>query len=89
MPHGLKGFRKSISDSCNRASRVEILVRKLRRETGYGRRRLAWILRRNYNIRLSEDTVRHILRRLGVKKKARPRSRFYPARWAWEVGEPF
>ncbi|NLI98689.1 helix-turn-helix domain-containing protein, partial [bacterium] len=45
------------------ASMVERLVSKLRKETGYGRRRLAWILRRDYNIHLSEDTVRHILRR--------------------------
>jgi len=35
--------------------RVERLVSKLRKETGYGRRRLAWILRRDYNIHLSED----------------------------------
>lgn len=71
------------------ASRVERLVSKVRKETGYGRRRLSWILRRDYDIAISEDTVRHILRRSGVKKKAKPRSRFYPAHWAWEVKEPF
>jgi putative transposase len=71
------------------ASRIESLVSKLRKETGYGRRRLSWILRRDYNIHLSEDTMRHILRRLGVKKKGRPRRRFYPAHWAWEIKEPF
>lgn len=71
------------------ASKIERLVRKLRKDTGYGRRRLAWILRRNYSITISEDTVRHILRRLGVKKKGKPRRRFYPAHWAWEVKEPF
>jgi putative transposase len=71
------------------ASRIERLVSKLRKETGYGRRRLSWILRRDYNITIPEDTMRHILRRLGVKKKGKPRSRFYPAHWAWEVKEPF
>lgn len=71
------------------ASKVERLISKLRKETGYGRRRLAWILRREYNIHLSENTMRHILRRLGVKTKGKPRSRFYPAHWAWEVKEPF
>ena len=70
-------------------SKIERLVGKLRKKTGYGRRRLAWILRRDYNIYISEDTVRHILRRLGVKKKGKSRRRFYPAHWAWEVKTPF
>jgi len=70
-------------------SKIERLVRKLRSKTGYGRRRLAWILRRDYNICISEDTVRHILRRLGVKSKGKPRRKFYPAHWAWEVKQPF
>ena len=70
-------------------SKIERLVRKLRKKTGCGRRRLAWILRRDYNICISEDTVRHILRRLGTKSKRKPRRRFYPAHWVWEVKEPF
>lgn len=70
-------------------SKIERLVRKLRSKTGCGRRRLAWILRRDYNICISEDTVRHILRRLGTKSKRKPRRRFYPAHWVWEVKEPF
>jgi putative transposase len=92
-----QGGKKGLMDQSRRPhispkktpSKIERLVRKVRHQTGYGRRRLCWILRRDYNIHLSENTMRHILRRMGVKSKAKPRRKFYPAHWAWEVKEPF
>jgi len=71
------------------AAAIEEQIRKLRDDTGYGRKRLAWLLRTSHNICLSPDTVRHVLRRLGHVGRLRPRQRFYPAHWAWETKRPF
>ncbi len=70
---------------------LEAKVMALRRKYGYGRKRLAFLLRRE-GIALSEHTIRHILRR-GLPQEQRQRRRrrqvVYPAHWAWEQEEPF
>src|SRR5512136_2721746 len=53
--------------------RLEQAVRQARKDTGYGRKRLAWLLRTTKNIQLSPDTIRHVLRRLGYTGKTKPR----------------
>lgn len=70
---------------------VEELVRQLRKETGYGRKRLAWELVRRHGLVLSSHTIRHILRRnRGAQtRKTRERSPFYPAHWAWSDQPPW
>lgn len=65
---------------------VEERVLRLRKERGWGRRRIAHVLG------LPEGTVRHILRRhLPREQRQRRKKRkvFYPARWAWEEERPF
>jgi len=69
--------------------RLEQAVRQARKDTGYGRKRLAWLLRTTKNIQLSPDTIRHVLRRLGYTGKTKPRQQLYPAHWAWETKRPF
>jgi transposase len=68
---------------------IEEKVLELRRKTNYGRKRLAFYLRKEYGLEISPNTIRHILRRNGVKGKRRPRKVFYPAHWVWEEEEPF
>lgn len=65
---------------------VEERMLKLRRERGWGRRRIA------HALGLPEETVRHILRRHLPKGQRQLRKKgriFYPARWAWDGDEPF
>jgi len=70
---------------------LEAKVLALRREYGYGRKRLSHLLQQD-GIPLSEHTIRHILRR-GIPPEAQQRKRrrqtLYPARWVWEQEEPF
>ena len=68
---------------------VEAEVLDARKQTGYGRHRLAIFLRRVKGITISPNCIRHILRRkLGPRQRKR-RKPLYPAMWAWEQEEPF
>jgi len=73
-------------------SGIEAKVMEIRKRYGYGKRRIADILRLE-GIEVSENTVRNILRRNlskeERKRKRKRRKRVYPAHWAWEEGEPF
>ncbi len=62
---------------------IEDNVVKLRRETGFGAKKLSIELKRRYGIELSEHTIRHILDRHNLTKK-KPKMRVYPTHWAWE-----
>ncbi len=55
---------------------IQELVNELRDDTGYGRKRLAWLLWTSHRVCLSPDTVRHVLRRLGHTGRTRPRKQF-------------
>lgn len=70
------------------APEVERRVIEARRETGYGRRRLALYLR-SQGLDISPNTIRHILRRHGLVGKRKRRQALYPALWSWEQEEPF
>jgi transposase len=70
-------------------SELEQVIKQIRKDTGYGRKRLAWLLQTTRSIQLSPDTIRHVLRRLGYTGKTRPRQQLYPAHWAWEIKRPF
>ena len=52
---------------------MEAEVLKMRKEKGYGRRRIAWFLLRENNIEISENTITHILRRAGLARKEKQR----------------
>jgi transposase len=71
------------------AARLETMVNDLRKDTGYGRKQLAWLLRTTKGVCLSPDTIRHVLRRLGYVGKTKPRQHLYPAHWARETDRPF
>lgn len=68
---------------------IEEIVIKLRKETGFGRKRLAFYLYTEKGIKLSPYTIRNILRRAGYKGRRKRRKVFYPAHWVWESREPF
>lgn len=68
---------------------IEGKVVAARRQTGYGRKRLAWYLGRQEGLYVSPHTIRHILRRHGFKGRRQPRKSYYPAHWAWEEAAPF
>ena len=68
---------------------IEAKVLKMRKEKGYGRRRIAWFLLRENNIEISENTITHILRRAGLARKKKQRKVFYPAKWAYDEDIPF
>ncbi len=68
---------------------VEERVVQLRESTGYGRARLSRELWHRQQLRLSPNTIRHILRRHGLVQPRRRRKVCYPAHWAWETGQPF
>lgn len=70
------------------APELEARVLALRAQTGYGRQRLARVLRAE-GYTLSADTIRHILHRAGVFKPRPKRKAVYPAHWAWEETAPF
>lgn len=93
LERGLAGLddmtRKPRSSPARTAPEIEQAVQDVRKDTGYGRKRLAWLLRTTRNIRLSPDTIRHVLRRLGYVGKTKPRQQFYPAHWAWSTTRPF
>lgn len=67
---------------------LEQVVLAARQETGLGRRRLALYLQAR-GVTLSPHTIRHILRRHGIRSRRPRRQSVYPALWAWEVQEPF
>ena len=68
---------------------IEQAVEDARKASGYGRKRLAWLLYTTESLCLSPDTIRHVLRRLGYAGRAQPRQYLYPAHWAWEAKRPF
>ena len=90
---GEKGLR-DVSRRPRRSPRrtslpMEAKVLKMRKEKGYGRRRIAWFLLRENNIDLSENTITHILRPAGLRRKEKQRKVFYPAKWAYGEDIPF
>ena len=68
---------------------IEEAVLKMRKDRGYGRKRLAFYLYKEKGVKISPNTIRHILRRGGYKGKKKPRRIFYPAQWVWENRKPF
>jgi len=89
---GLEGFhdlsRRPHHSPRRTPEHIEREVIKAKKATNFGRRRLAWYLRRR-GIELSSYTIRNILRRYGYRGKGKRRKVFYPARWAFEEEEPF
>lgn len=81
--------RKPRSSPFKTASYIEEKVLKIRRERGYGKRRITYFLFIEEGIELSENTIRNILKRGGISGKRRPRKVFYPAKWAYDEDTPF
>ncbi|MCD6171582.1 MAG: helix-turn-helix domain-containing protein [Thermoplasmata archaeon] len=71
------------------SSYIEEKVLKIRKERGYGRRRISYFLLVEEGIYLSENTITHILRRNGECRKRKKRRVFYPAKWAFDEDAPF
>ena len=67
---------------------IEQRVMEAWHRTNYGRRRLAHYLA-TQGMEISPHTIRHILDRHRPPSKRVRRQCVYPARWAWEVEEPF
>ena len=63
--------RRPLNSPTKTASHFEKLIVQEGKRTGFRYRRLAGYLQRKFSIRFSEDTVKAILRRQGVKKKTR------------------
>jgi len=92
-----KSGEKGLEDLSRRPKRcpwrtplpIEEKVISMRKEKGYGRRRIAWFLLREDNIEISENTITHILRRAGLRRKKKQRKVFYPAKWAYDEDTPF
>lgn len=68
---------------------IEKKVIKIRKERGYGKRRISYFLLLEEGINLSESTIRNILRRNGLRRKKKVRKIFYPAKWAYDEDRPF
>ena len=82
--------RRPKSCPARTAPALEEKVVELRKKTRYGPHRLSDWLWRKEKVRLSVWTIRHILERHDLVKKATPRKSHYPAHWAWEqTAEPF
>lgn len=75
--------RRSRRSSGRTALPIEEKVLKMRKEKGYGRRRIAWFLLRENNIEISENTITHILKRAGLGRNKKQRKAFYPAKGAY------
>jgi transposase len=67
---------------------IEKWVVEARKKTSLGRRRLAIYLSRQ-GVKISPNTIRHILRRHGYQSQKKRRYNVYPATWPWETEEPF
>ncbi len=87
----LDAFRRPLD--CPRKTKpdIEEKVISLRKETGYGPRRLQWSLQMSQGVFLSPHTIRHILRRnelspMRIRMDGRRGKRkvCYPGVWAWE-----
>jgi transposase len=64
-------------------------VIELRKQTGYGPKRISWLLKKE-GIDLSPHTIRHILDRNNLTRKGRKRRKvLYPAYWGWQSQNPF
>lgn len=81
--------RKPRSSPFKTASYIEEKVLKIRRERGYGKRKITYFLFIEEGIELSENTIRSILKRGGISGKRRPRKVFYSAKWAYDEDTPF
>ena len=68
---------------------IEEMVLNMKKETGFGRKRLAFYLYAERGIKISPYTIRNILRRAGYRGKKKPRRGFYPVHWVWESKTPF
>ena len=68
---------------------MEKKVWELRKDTGYGKRRLRYLLWVKEGINLPESTIANILRRGGIRGRKKRRKVFYPARWAYDEDRPF
>ena len=71
------------------AQAIEEKVLKMRKEKAYGRRKIAWFLLTEEKIKLSENTITHILRRAGMGRKKKQRKAFYPAKWVYDENMTF
>jgi len=68
---------------------IEKKVIKIRKERGYGKRRIFYFLLLEEGIKIPESTIRNILRRNGLRRKKKVRKIFYPAKWAYDEDRPF
>ena len=87
---GLKDRSRRPKNIPNRTDE-EIVERviKLRKQTGYGPKRISWLLKKE-GIHLSPHTIRHILDRNKLTRKGRKRRKvLYPAYWGWQSQKPF
>ncbi|MFQ6056987.1 MAG: helix-turn-helix domain-containing protein [Methanosarcinales archaeon] len=57
------------NSSSRTKEKIENAVLKMRKDTGFGRRRLAFYLYSEKGIKISEHTIRHILKRAGYKPR--------------------
>ncbi len=81
--------RRPRSSPFKTPSHIEEKVLKIRRERGYGKRRINYFLLIEEGLYLSENTIRNILKRNEVSGKRKPRKIFYSAKWAYDEDTPF
>jgi len=68
---------------------IEEKVIKIRKQRGYGKRKISYFLLLEEGIKIAEGTIRNILRRNSSSRKKKIRRIFYPARWAYDENRPF
>ena len=71
------------------SEQIEEKVKEIRKQTNYGRRRISYFLWKEEGIKMSESTIRKILRRNNLSKKKKRRKVFYPAIWVYDQKDPF
>jgi len=80
---GVKGLgdrsRRPHRSPTQTQAQTEDVAVEAKKTTGYGRKRLAWYLRREKGLVLSPHTIRHTLRRNGFTGRKTKRKTFYPA----------
>ena len=88
-PSGLQDHsRRPLHCPRHTAQEIEERVMQAWQETGYGRKRLALLLRAQ-GLDLSAHTIRHVLRRHRPPQPQARRNSVYPALWAWDTDSPF
>ncbi len=87
---GLKDLSRRPHHQPKRISQsIEEKVIEIREKTNYGKRRISYLLFKQYGLVVPESTVGKILRRNGMCKGKKRRKVFYPAFWSYEIKEPF